>query len=87
MIVSWSHLKIGSNAIAKRKPLAGQPCLTPLATRNCPRVCSSEFHVRGDVVINTTQEAADKIRQFCFLNHGEDPGMMDAGIRSSEVCQ
>ena len=37
IIVSWSHLKIGSKAIAKRKPLAGQPCRTPLAMRNCPR--------------------------------------------------
>ena len=36
IITSWSHLKIGSKAIAKRKPLAGQPCRTPLATRNCP---------------------------------------------------
>ena len=35
---SWSRLKIGSKAIAKRKPLAGQPCLTPLATGNCHRV-------------------------------------------------
>ena len=34
---SCSHLKIGSNSIAKRKPLAGQPCRTPLAIRNCPR--------------------------------------------------
>ena len=55
--------------------------------KELPPGCSSEFHVRGAVVINTTQEAADKIRQFCFLNHGEDPGVMDAGIRSSEVCQ
>ena len=35
--VSWSHRKIGSKAIAKRKPLAGQSCRTPLAMRNCPR--------------------------------------------------
>ena len=38
IIDSWSHRKIGSNAIAKRKPLARQPCLTPPAMRNCPRV-------------------------------------------------
>ena len=37
LIDSWSHRKIGSKAIAKRKPLAGQPCLTPLAIRNCTR--------------------------------------------------
>ena len=37
MTASWSPLKIGSKAIAKRKPLAGQPCLIPLAIKNCPR--------------------------------------------------
>ena len=48
--------------------------------------CSCEFHVRGAVDINTSQEATDKIRQFCFLEHGEDPGVIDAGIGSSKVC-
>ena len=36
IIVSWRHQKIGSKAIAKRTPLAGQSCRTPLAIRNCP---------------------------------------------------
>ena len=36
-IDSWSHLKIGSKTIAKRKPLAGQPCHALLAMKNCPR--------------------------------------------------
>ena len=31
-----SHLKIGSKAEMKRKPLAGRPCLTPLAMTRCP---------------------------------------------------
>ena len=30
--------KMGSKAVANKKPLARQPCLTPLAMRNCPRV-------------------------------------------------
>ena len=33
-----SQRKIGSKTIAKKKPLAGQHCLTLLAMRNCPRV-------------------------------------------------
>ena len=36
IIVSWTNRKIGSNAIANRKPLAGQPCLTHLAIQKCP---------------------------------------------------
>ena len=31
IIASWSQRKMGSTAIAIRKPLAGQPCLIPLA--------------------------------------------------------
>ena len=42
--------------------------------------CSRELHVRGAVVMNTSQEAADKIRQFCLLNHGEDPGQQSPSI-------
>ena len=49
--------------------------------------CSGEFHVRDAVVINTSHEAADKLRQFCFLNNGEDPGVIDAGIGGSKVRQ
>ena len=30
--------KIGSNASAKKNPLAGQPCLKTLAMGNCPLV-------------------------------------------------
>ena len=46
-----------------------------------------EFHVRDAVAVNTSQEAADKTRQLCVLEHGEDPGVMDAGIGSSKLCQ
>ena len=54
ILVSWSHRKIGSKAIAKRKPLAGQPCRTPLAIRNC--------HRSDAVFTNTLQEATEKVR-------------------------
>ena len=49
--------------------------------------CSREFHVRGAVFMNTSREAADKIRQFCLLIHGEDPGVIDAEIGGSKVRQ
>ena len=49
--------------------------------------CSLEFHVRGAVAINTTPEAINKNRQFCLLDDGEDPGVIDAGICSSRICQ
>ena len=42
---------------------------------------------RGAVVKKTSEEAADKVRQFCLLNHGEDPGVIDAGIGGSKVRQ
>ena len=84
--VSWSHLKIGSKANAKRKPLAGQPCRLPLAQGSVV-VLFREFLVRGVVVFNTSWEAADKFRQFCFLEHSKDPGVIDAGIGSSKICQ
>ena len=49
--------------------------------------CSREFHVSDAVPINTSQEAADKIRQFSLLDHGEDPGVIDAGLGGSKVRQ
>ena len=86
--VSWSHLKIEAKAIATRKPLAGQPCLTyTLGHEELSSGCSREFHVRGSVVINTSQQAADTNRSFSSLDHREDPGMIDAGIGSSRVRQ
>ena len=49
--------------------------------------CSREFHVRGAVAANTSQEAADKTGQLSVLEHGEDPGVIDTGIGNSKVCQ
>ena len=45
------------------------------------------FHVRCAVVVNTSKEAADKIRQFSLLNQGGNPGMIDAEIGGSKVRQ
>ena len=58
-----------------------KPCLTPLPI-NIVTVLLREFEVRGAVVEKTSQEAADKIRQFSLLDHRKDPGMIDAGIGS-----
>ena len=43
--------------------------------------------MRDAVAVNTSQEAADKTVQLCFLEHGEDPGVIDTGKDSSKVCQ
>ena len=32
------------------------------------------------------KDAVDKTGQPCVLEHGEDPGVIDAGIGSSKVC-
>ena len=85
IIDSWSHRKIGSMAIAKRNPLAGQPCRTPLATRNCPRSAPANSTCVMLSPINTSLEAAEKIRQASVLKHTEDPGVIDAGISSSKI--
>ena len=42
-----SQRKMESNAVASKKPLAGQPCLTPLAVGNCPLV----FHANSTCVV------------------------------------
>ena len=70
--------KIGSMAIAKRKPLARQPCRTPLAIRNC---------LRDAVPLHTSQEATEKSKHPSVLKHREDPRVSDTGICSGEVSQ
>ena len=49
--------------------------------------CSRDFHVLGAVVKNTSQDAADNIKQFCLLNHGKDSRVIDAGIGGSKFRQ
>ena len=68
MIVFWSQRKMGSNAIANKKPLARQHCLTALAMENC-RLFYCKKH---------TQEPTYEFRQFRSLKYVEDPGMVDA---------
>ena len=72
--------QIGSKAVAKRKPLAGQPCRTPLAKRDCPRSAPANS-------TNTSQEATEKVGQLNVLKHREDPRVIDTGISSSRVSQ
>ena len=50
-------------------------------------VCSREFHVRGAVAVNTSQEAAEKPGQSSVLEHRDDPEVIDTGIGSSKVSQ
>ena len=88
MIASWSQRKTGSKAIANKKPVAGQPCLTPLAMKKCPQVIPATLTrvlllVCGTIAIDPSQESANELKQHCFPEHMEDPIMMDAGIRRS----
>ena len=91
MIVSWSHRKIGSNAIAKRNPLAAQPCLTPLSDtpgrEELSHAFSCKFDLCGAVAVNHTQEATYELWQLRPLKYVKDPGMVDAGICGSKICQ
>ena len=49
--------------------------------------CSHEFHMRGTVVVNTSQEATEKAGQSRLLDHEEDPGVIDTGKSSNKVFQ
>ena len=50
-----SQQMMGSTAIANRKPLAGQPCLTPLAMGNCHLVFPANSTC-GTVAVNHSEE-------------------------------
>ena len=87
MTASWSHLKIGSPGHCKKKAARRTALSYTPGNKELSPGCSREFHVRGTVVVNTSQESADKIRQFRLLDHGKDPGVIDAGIGGSKVRQ
>ena len=58
---------MGSKAIASMEPLAGQPCLTPLAMRKCPRVIPvNSFDACGAVVVDPSKVTAYKHRHLFF---------------------
>ena len=62
---------MGSKAIANRNPLAGQPCLTPLAVRNCPRGIPANSHMCSALGVDSSEETANELGHFCFSRaHG-----------------
>ena len=81
----------GNNRAVKpskyRIALAGQPCLTPLAMRNCPPFFSCEFNVCHTTVRDHAQESLNEPRQCCFFKTVEDPGVIDTRIRTGQIDQ
>ena len=76
MIASWSQRKVGSNAIANKKPLAKQPYLTLLAMRSSNLSC--KFHVCTTIALNHSQKPTNELGQLCPPNLMENPGVVDA---------
>ena len=48
---------------------------------------SCKFHVRGAVVVDPSQEAADELRQLCLFQRVENPNVIDARKRGSKISQ
>ena len=68
---------MGSKVIAKRNPLAGQPCLTLVATANCLLLVPCKFNLCRAVAVNHTQGPTDEFWQLRLPERVEDPGMVD----------
>ena len=84
---SWSHRKNRIEGHCKKETTRRTALSYTSGHRELSSVCFRELHVRGTVVVNTSQEGTEKAGQSSVLGHREDPGMIDAGIGSSEVCQ
>ena len=73
--------------MTNRQPLAGHPCLTPLAMTICPLVFACKLHVRHTVALDHVQELTNKHREACLCEDMENPSVIDAWVRAGEVSQ
>ena len=83
MTASWSQRKMGSKAIANKKPFAGQPCLTSGHEEWSSLFC--KFHMCSTVAVDPSQETGNELRQLCLLEHTENPGVIDAGRQNQSI--
>ena len=75
---------MGSNAIAKKE--TARRIALPRAPGH-EKLCSCrscKFDVCGTVAVDPSQETAHELRQLHFLEHTEDPVVIDAGIRGGK---
>ena len=85
MIASWSQRKMAVESHRKQETARWTSLPDTSGHDELSSGHSCKFHMCNAIRVDPCQETADELGQFSFLEHMEDPRVIDAGMRSSKI--